>query len=78
MNFIIHGGKAKITCIITIMLCLIFIVSACGNSKKAAAEETDSGNNKVQDFAESGSKGEIGEAIAKNMNNQNCFDLSTG
>lgn len=77
MNFTIHGGKAKITCIITIMLCLIFIISACGNSKEVAAEETDSGNNKVQDSVESGSKEDIGEAMAENMNIQNGYTLSS-
>lgn len=74
MNFIVHGKKAKITGIVIVMLCLVSDVSACGNNKKVVAEETDSDNSKVQDFAESCSTEEV---IAESMNDQNTYALSS-
>lgn len=77
MNFRKYGKKAKITGILIVLLYLIFSVSACGTSKKAEAEETDSDSSQVQDFAESASQENIEEATAESMNGQNTYTLSS-
>lgn len=77
MNFRKYGKKAKITGILTVLLYLIFSVSACGTSKKAEAEETDSDSSQVQDFTESASQENIEEAMAESMNGQNTYTLSS-
>lgn len=77
MNFRKYGKKTKITSIITVLLCLILSVSACGTGKKAEAEETDGDSSQVQDFEESISQENIEEATIENMNSQNMYTLSS-